>query len=67
MMSKKVEVPLLFQGEMMTCKLCGKTQRSNPKVESGWTALQMGYESGKQIIVYICPQCWAKGEKRDAR
>lgn len=46
---------LLFQGEMMICHYCGKQQKSNPKVESNWTALQLDKK-----VLYVCPACWAK-------
>lgn len=44
-----------FMGEMMECTYCGKRQKSNPKVESNWTALEVG---GR--FTYICPECWYK-------
>jgi len=44
----------LFQGETMVCYLCGKIVKSDPHIESGWTAIQLD-----QIIHYICPECFA--------
>lgn len=41
---------LRFQGEMMHCALCGKTQRSDPAVESGWTYIEYADQGG-----YVCP------------
>ena len=49
---------LLFQGEIMRCMRCGATQKSDPKVESGWTALEI---NGTKII-YICPKCFGNGK-----
>jgi len=45
---------MIFGGEMMRCKNCGKEQRSNPRVESGWTAVQMD-----DHLFYYCPDCWS--------
>lgn len=44
----------LFRGEWMTCGSCNKKQKSDPTVESGWTAVY--FDSGKPR--YICPECW---------
>jgi hypothetical protein len=41
---------LKFQGEMMTCVMCGKEEKSDPKVESGWTCVEV---DGKGY--YVCP------------
>lgn len=43
----------LFQGEMMMCVMCGKSKRSDPHVESGWTAVQADW-----VILYCCPACF---------
>lgn len=32
---------MYFQGEMMTCDLCGRQERSDPQVESGWTVVEL--------------------------
>lgn len=32
---------VFFQGEMMTCALCGKRQQSDPNVSSDWRVLQL--------------------------
>lgn len=42
---------LPFQGEVMTCVMCGKQQKSNPMVESNWTAITI--DEGKTF--YACP------------
>jgi len=42
---------------MMVCAGCGKQQKSDPAVESGWTAVQVENERPQ----YICPDCWQKG------
>jgi len=48
------EKPLkLFMGEMMTCHKCGRQVKSDPQVESNWTAIQL---EGK--VYYICPVCF---------
>ena len=31
---------LHFQGEQMTCVICGKQQKSNPAIESNWRCIQ---------------------------
>lgn len=41
---------LPFMGETMTCGMCGKVQQSDPKVESGWRALDV---DGKRY--HVCP------------
>lgn len=43
------EIPTLFDGEMMTCAICGKQQQSDPRQESNWRAIQIDEE-----IFYIC-------------
>ena len=40
-----------FMGETMTCVMCGKTQQSDPAVESGWTFLEIEGAPGG----YVCP------------
>jgi hypothetical protein len=42
---------LRFQGELMTCVMCGKTQQSDPAVESDWTFIEMEGTPGG----YVCP------------
>jgi hypothetical protein len=37
-------------GEVMTCILCGATQRSDPHVESQWRGLQVD-----GVMYYACP------------
>lgn len=44
-----------FMGEMMICKDCGKRQKSDPTIESGWTVLEV---DGK--FYYFCPTCFGK-------
>lgn len=39
-----------FQGELMTCVMCGKQHKSDPHVESNWTTIDMGGQRW-----YICP------------
>lgn len=39
-----------FMRELMTCCVCGKQQRSNPRLESQWRALEVDNE-----IFYACP------------
>ncbi|OWY63990.1 hypothetical protein B7486_49810 [cyanobacterium TDX16] len=39
-----------FKRELMTCCVCGKQQRSDPKVQTQWRALEIDSE-----IVYGCP------------
>jgi hypothetical protein len=52
-----------FGGEMMVCKSCGKEQKSDPKVESGWTAIQADNEKP----IYICPDCWNAAMKGQSK
>lgn len=47
---EKVE-GMKFMGETMRCIMCGKTQVSDPKVESGWTFIDMEGTPG----AYVCP------------
>lgn len=42
---------LVFQGEMMTCVVCGATEQSDPKVKTGWHCIQ---PDGKSF--YACPK-----------
>jgi len=42
---------LPFQGEQMTCVMCGKQHKSNPMVESNWTAITV--DDGRTY--YVCP------------
>lgn len=48
-----VEESKYFTGEMMTCAICGKQQRSNPKKSSQWTVIEA---NGKPM--YVCPKCF---------
>jgi len=49
-MSDDLNIPLLFQGEEMHCVMCGRVQKSDPKVESNWTCLQV-----ETRLYYVCP------------
>lgn len=42
-----------FQGEQMTCIMCGVIKRSHPRKESGWTVLENMYGT-----FYICDLCF---------
>lgn len=44
------KIPLLFQGEMMTCVVCGARERSDRALETQWRAIQMDAR-----VVYACP------------
>ena len=50
MSSGNREPKILFQGEMMTCCMCGKQLMSDPKIESGWTGIEYGDK-----VFYVCP------------
>jgi hypothetical protein len=39
-----------FQGEMMTCAICGKQKQSSPSIESNWNAIFINGE-----LKYLCP------------
>ncbi len=39
-----------FQGEMMTCALCGKQQQSDPHAESQWRCIE-----ADGVSHYVCP------------
>ncbi len=41
---------LRFQGETMTCCMCGKSQQSDPAVESNWRCLEVDRKP-----YYVCP------------
>ena len=40
-----------FMGEVMTCALCNKAQKSDPKIESNWRMLEL---NGQRF--YVCPK-----------
>jgi len=42
-----------FMGEEMTCAICGKKQKSNPKAESNWRMIQLPTPYS-QTPYYIC-------------
>lgn len=39
-----------FMGEMMECAICGKRQKSDLDVESGWTVIELD-----NVAYYVCP------------
>lgn len=41
-----------FIGEMMTCCMCGKQEKSDPRVDSDWTLIESP-DDGK--VFYVCP------------
>jgi len=43
----------VFQGERMTCVMCGRSRMSDPKVESGWTCIEID-----KRLFYVCPVCF---------
>lgn len=43
----------LFQGDLMSCDLCKREQRSDPTVESGWYQLVID-----TVPRYFCPRCF---------
>lgn len=47
---KPIRPATLFQGEKMRCIMCNKVQRSDPEVNSDWTAIEF---EGKTY--YVCP------------
>jgi len=48
---------LPFQGELMTCCICGAQHLSNPREESNWNCFTAPpYEQR----VYLCPGCWSQ-------
>lgn len=48
----------LFQGELMTCKNCGRQQKSDPHVSSEWTAIELEGE----FYGYFCPDCFGNAD-----
>ena len=40
-----------FQGEKMTCVVCGTTQWSDPAVETGWDCVEVD-----GVGYYVCPE-----------
>ena len=40
-----------FQGEKMTCVVCGTTQWSDPAVETGWDCVEVD-----GVGHYVCPE-----------
>lgn len=58
--AKKTSQPVKpFQGEMMTCKHCGRQQRSNPNKSSQWTAVEIDGGTG---LLYFCPECFGNAK-----
>jgi hypothetical protein len=53
---KRKRIPVnkskFFIGEMMTCCMCGKQEKSVPRVQSDWTVIEQP-DDGK--VYYICP------------
>lgn len=43
-----------FQGELMICVNCQRRQKSDPNVESGWTAISID----GTMLEYWCPKCF---------
>lgn len=50
-----------FQGETMVCQRCGRTQKSDPHINSQWTVI---VTDGKSL--YICPICFGNAVLLDA-
>jgi ribosome-binding protein aMBF1 (putative translation factor) len=52
---------MVFQGEMMTCDLCGRKLKSDPNVNSDWTRFEMD-----GVGYYVCPFClqWSRAGRR---
>ncbi len=46
---------LRFQGETLTCTLCGKQEQSDPHVESNWRYIEADSKGA-----YICPKHFPK-------
>lgn len=46
-----------FQGEVMTCKNCGRQQKSDKHVESQWTVVEV---DGRAL--YFCPWCFGNAK-----
>jgi hypothetical protein len=45
-----------FMGEIMDCVNCHKKEKSDPKIQSNWTAIKMD-----NITIYVCPTCFGNG------
>lgn len=43
---------MVFQGEMMTCALCGRKLKSDPAKQSNWTVFQLD-----NLTYYVCTGC----------
>lgn len=41
----------MFDGEWMTCIICGRRERSNPERDSGWRAIT----ANDDPAYYVCP------------
>ena len=50
----KQPIPKLFQGEVMTCCVCGAQEKSDVGKQSNWTALELGAGDTKAVF-YVCP------------
>lgn len=46
-----------FDGQVMTCKNCGRKERSSPYKSSDWNHIEI-----EGVGFYICPQCWTLGK-----
>jgi hypothetical protein len=42
-----------FQGEVMTCDKCKRSEKSDTARQSGWTVIEIEGEA-----IYICPACF---------
>ncbi len=50
---KKTRKSKFFQGEMMTCRNCGRQEKSDKHVSSQWTVVEL---DGRAL--YFCPWCF---------
>lgn len=51
-----------FQGEVMTCKICGRTLKSDKHQNSDWTAVSV---EGQRGFTYFCPVCFGNADLKN--
>lgn len=54
--AKIEDLPLPFQGEEVTCFRCGRSEVSDPRVESGWYSFSLEGDRGTMRL-YWCGRC----------
>ena len=53
---------LKFQGELMTCAICGKQEQSDPAVEKNWRYIEADGKGGYVCTDHFPPDGASEGE-----